>query len=141
MTETTTTTICPSCGSGKIGNNLGETDDGHRFCDDCGWKGGKSQLITVPLPKDSMSLDASNDRALLIARHMSEQYLKLIYEKASPAIGRCILQAGLVGKKDTKGLTRMLRAACMGAHKATLEEAEQLAAAAALQSIRGDAKK
>jgi hypothetical protein len=81
----------------------------------------------VPLPANPHSLEVDQDRALEIAKHMSEQYMKLLYQSASPIVGQCILQAGLVGKKDTKNLTRMLRAACRGAHKATLDEAEAIA--------------
>lgn len=55
------------------------------------------------------------------------QYMKLLYAAASQVIGQCILQAGLVGRRDTKNLARMIRAACRGAHKATLDEAEAIA--------------
>lgn len=101
--------------------------DGNYECMDCGWKGNAKQLVAVPLPENPLSLDIDQDRALDIARSMSEQYMRLLYEGASQAIGQCILQAGLVGKQDTKNLARMLRAACRGAHKATLEEAEAIA--------------
>jgi hypothetical protein len=72
-------------------------------------------------------LEIDQDRALEIAKHMSEQYMKLIYANASKIIGQCILQAGLVGKKDARNLARMIRAACKGAHKATLDEADAIA--------------
>jgi hypothetical protein len=58
---------------------------------------------------------------------MAEQYMQLLYVGASKVIGAAILQAGLCGQRDTQNLTRMIRAACMGAHKATLEEAEKIA--------------
>lgn len=80
----------------------------------------------MPLPKNPHSLDIDPDRAMDIARHMSEQYMQLLYQGASQSIGQCILQAGLVGKRDTKHLARMIRAACRGAHKATLDEAEAI---------------
>jgi hypothetical protein len=83
--------------------------------------------VAVPLPSNPLSLEIDQDRALEIAKHMSEQYMKLLYQGASPAIGQCILQAGLVGKQDSKSLARLLRAACRGAHKATLDEAEAIA--------------
>lgn len=53
--------------------------------------------------------------------------MKLLYQGASQPIGQCILQAGLVGRQDHKTLARLLRAACRGAHRATLEEAEAIA--------------
>ncbi|MHC4507734.1 MAG: hypothetical protein ACYTAO_02085 [Planctomycetota bacterium] len=83
--------------------------------------------MAVPLPANPHSLEVDQDRALEIAKHMSEQYMKLLYQGASQVIGQCILQAGLVGKQDSKSLARMLRAACRGAHKATLDEAEAIA--------------
>jgi hypothetical protein len=89
--------------------------------------GNEAQLVAVPIPKNPLSLEIDQDRALEIAKHMSEQYMQLLYQGASESIGACILQAGLVGRKDTKSLTRLLRAACMGAHKATLDEAEKIA--------------
>lgn len=79
------------------------------------------------MPENPHSLEVDQDRALEIAKHMSEQYMKLLYSGASQAIGQCILQAGLVGKRDSKALARLLRAACRGAHKATLDEAEAIA--------------
>jgi hypothetical protein len=84
-------------------------------------------LVAVPLPKNPNSLEIDQDRAMEVAKHMSEQYMKLLYATASQTIGVCILQAGLVGKKDSVNLARMLRAACRGAHKATLDEAEAIA--------------
>lgn len=118
--------MCPVCGSGKVAKTPEGRDNGLIECQDCDWRGGEAQLVSVPLPADELSLDISDDRALAIARHMSEQYMRLIYSDASQVIGSCILRAGLVGKRDTKGLTRLLRAACTGAHKATLEEAEKI---------------
>ena len=96
-------------------------------CTDCGWKGNAAQLVVVPLPTNPLSLEVNQDKALEIAKHMAQQYMKLLYQGAAKPIGQCILQAGLVGRQDTKHLTRMIRAACMGAYKATLEEAENIA--------------
>jgi hypothetical protein len=93
---------------------------------DCGWIGQRPQLIAVPLPTNPLSLEINQDKALEILKHMSEQYMKLLYQSASKAIGQSILQSGLVGRSDTKNFTRLLRAACLGAHKATLEEAEAI---------------
>ena len=83
--------------------------------------------MSVKLPNDQHSLTIEQDQALDIARQMSENYMALIYSEASQIIGRCILQAGLVGRRDTKNLSRLLRTACLGAHRATLEEADKVA--------------
>lgn len=83
--------------------------------------------MRVPLPSNPHSLEIDQDRALEIAKQMSRQYMELLFRGASETIGQCILQAGLVGKRDTKSLARLLRAACLGAHKATLDEAENIA--------------
>lgn len=101
--------------------------DGNYECMDCSWKGNEQQLIAVPLPQNPLSLELDQDRALEIARHMAKQYMQLLYAGASQPIGQCILQAGLVGKQDSKNLARLLRAACLGAFKATLNEAEAIA--------------
>lgn|GEM_PF-5522466 len=87
-------------------------------------------MITVPIPSNPNTLEIDEDRALDIARQMSEQYMKLLYANASKIIGTCILQAGLVGMRDHRNLARMMRAACKGAHRATLEEAESIASEA-----------
>lgn len=96
-------------------------------CLDCGWKGNAEQLIAVPLPTNPLSLEVNQDRALEIAKHMAKQYMQLLYAGAAQPIGQCILQAGLVGRQDNKNLARMIRAACLGAFKATLNEAEDIA--------------
>lgn len=83
--------------------------------------------MTVPLPANPLALEIDQDRALEIARHMAGQYMKLLYQGVAHPIGTCILQAGLVSARDSKALTRLIRAACLGAHRATLEEAEAIA--------------
>lgn len=92
-------------------------------CQDCNWTGTNKELLEVPVQANPNSLDINPDQALEIARAMSTNYMQLLYQHVSPAIGAAIMQAGFVGKNDTKNLTRMIRAAARGAHAATLEEA------------------
>ena len=80
----------------------------------------------MPIPKNPNSLEIDQDGALEIAKHISKQYMLLLYKDASQVLGRCILQAGLVGKQDSKNLGRMIKAACVGAHQSTLLEAESI---------------
>jgi hypothetical protein len=130
--STTMTSICPACGSGKVvavlGAAVGKTGlDAHKMaCQDCPWEGTNKELLQVPLPERPNALDISPDQALELAREMSTNYMKLLYQIASTSVGACIMQAGFVGKNDTKSLTRMIRAACKGAHHATLEEADKI---------------
>lgn len=123
MTEMTT--ICPSCGSGKVSPHQ-DNNEVHE-CAECGWVGQARQLVQVPLPKNPNSLEINENRALDIAREMSKKYMELLYAGASQPIGQCLLQAGMVGRRDVKNMTRMIRAACLGAHKATLDEADAIA--------------
>jgi hypothetical protein len=118
-----TTLVCPECASGKV---VIDEDSNKADCQDCGWVGVPKNLISVPMPLSGESLAIDPDRALEIARKMSERYMELLYKVAAKPIGNCIFNVGLVGRKDTEGLTRLLRAACKGAHKATLEEAENI---------------
>lgn len=130
--STATTSICPSCGSGKVVAVLGRAVDkigieAHKMCcQDCDWEGTNRELLQVPMPERPNSLDISPDQALELAREMSINYMKLLYQNASTPIGGCIMQAGFVGKTDTESLTRMIRAACKGAHTATLDEAGKI---------------
>ena len=115
--------MCPACASGKV-----VEEEGKASCQDCGWEGTADKLIVVPVPTDTGSLEINQDQALEIAKKMSEEYMKLIYKTVSVVIGRCIMATGLVGRRDTTNLTRLIRAACFGAHRATFDEVEKIAA-------------
>ena len=95
-------------------------------CDECGWLGTEKQLVSVPIPKNPFSIEIHPDTALDAAKQISEQYFLLMSKVAGPVIGQCIVQAGLVGRKDVKNLAKLIRAACLGAHKATLDEANKI---------------
>ncbi len=45
---------------------------------------------------------------------------------AAQPLGLAMIQSGMVGQKDKKSLTRMIRAATLGAFKATLDEVEKI---------------
>jgi len=68
----------------------------------------------------------SQDRALEIAAAISKEFMEAIYLNVSPVIGKAILDADLVGVKDSNNLTRLIRAACLAAHKGTMEEVEKI---------------
>jgi hypothetical protein len=75
-------------------------------------------------------LEISQDRALEIAAAISKEYMLAIYMTVSPVIGKAILDADLVGVKDSKNLARLIRAACLAAHRGTLEEVEKISSEA-----------
>ena len=55
------TTICPSCGSGKVRRT--QSDESY-VCDDCGWKGTKESLVSVKLPNDQHTLTIEQDQVV-----------------------------------------------------------------------------
>jgi hypothetical protein len=83
-------------------------------------------LIEVPLPTNPNSLDLREDRALHVAQQISHNLLLLLAQKASPAIGLCIIEAGICGRKDVQSMKRLIKAACEGTHKAILDEADKI---------------
>lgn len=120
------TSICPKCGSGKVRIQMVDSDDARAECTNCDWVGTRKDAVSVELPKNPFSLDVDQDRALEIAKQISIEFLHQLYQHASQPIGLALILSGMVGRKDTQGLTRLLRAACLGAHKAALEEAEAI---------------
>lgn len=127
MTDGLKTHVCPECGSGKVeisGSII--TDTALAKCSACGWEGTKEKLISAFVP--NLPGDLSQDAALSIAQEVSDLYMKLLAQYAGHQIGLAIVQSGIVGVHDKDSLTRLLRAACIGAHKATLEEVESMQA-------------
>lgn len=90
--------------------------------------GPKSNLIEAVIPTNPLTFEVDQDAALETARQISIRFMKLLYMRVSTPLGRCLLDAGMCGRLDTEGLTRMIRASCIGAHRAALEEAEKIAA-------------
>jgi hypothetical protein len=64
------------------------------------------------------------DTCLGIANDVAKTYMRLIAQHAARGLGLAMVQAGIVGPKQPKELTRLIRAASLGAHRATLEEVE-----------------
>ena len=104
-----------------------DSDEARAECMDCGWVGMRKDTIAVEMPSNPLSFEIDQDRALEIARQIAIDFMRLLYKHASTPIGLCLIESGMVGRKDTAGLTRILRAACLGAHKAALNEAEAIA--------------
>jgi hypothetical protein len=128
-----TVQLCPKCGSGKVEHSGGieaSPEISLYKCLQCGWEGAKNQLIVAqPQAPDAQIVEvlSTPDMALGIAQEVSKQYLLTLSEEASGAIGRAMLRAGIVGgKEDPKYLGRLIRAATLAAHKATLTEIEAI---------------
>ena len=109
--------LCPVCGSGKTQYQTALFDaEVTAHCTSCDWKGTKKDLVITEVKEESA--DPQLDAALAI----SQLYFQQLAKTASKAIGLAIVESSLIGKKDTKSMSRLLRAACLGAHRATLEE-------------------
>jgi hypothetical protein len=106
--------LCPQCGSNKIEQDiLGTRAD----CAACGWDGKPSELAAAKVDTNALS----------IATQVSAQYLLHLSQKASPEIAKAMIVAGVVGGKEPKEvLARIIRAATMGAHSATLTEIDAI---------------
>jgi hypothetical protein len=122
--------VCPECASAKV--ELGDLvgDEMEATCSNCGWKGKHKDLIGAgakenQIVQGAMSIDDPSV-ALAIAKEVSVSYMRLLAKHAGQAIGLAMVQSGMVGAKDPQSLTRLIKAACGGAHKATLEEVENI---------------
>lgn len=118
--------LCPECGSGKT--ELGELvgDDMKATCTNCGWEGTHKDLVSAAPEEPAPGTIVQPDQAQGIAEEVAKVYMNLLAQHAGQPIGLAMVQAGLVGLKDGKRLARLIRAACLGAHKATLEEVENI---------------
>lgn len=121
--------LCPKCGSGKVeleGTLL--AGGASAFCQSCGWWGTQKELVTTSMEQvlkanaNAEDLVAGGDAGTAIALMVAKDFMTKLSEYASQPIGLAMIASGLVGRKDVKTLTRVLRAACLGAHKAALEE-------------------
>lgn len=127
MNEPLTFEVCPSCGSGKV--EVGSAiihANAPAECKACGWSGRKEELMTAATPSGELTDDLNPDAALGIAQEVSKAYMTMLAQHAGQPIGLAMVQSGVVGVQDKDSLTRLIRAACMGAHKATLEEVEAM---------------
>lgn len=124
--------VCPECGSGKI-KYAGEliSADMAVSCLSCGWRGTHGALMAVAadeakVMEKSQEIFGTPDLALGIAQEVSRAYLVLLSKMAAQPIGLAMIEAGVIGKEQPKELTRLIRSACLAAHKATLEEIETI---------------
>jgi hypothetical protein len=85
----------------------------------------KELLVAEPEAPESSIVEVlgTSDMALGIAQEVSKNYLLFLSESASAEIGRAMVRAGVVGgKENPKELGRIIRAATLAAHAATLKE-------------------
>lgn len=123
-----TVKLCPACGSGKIVNHMMDPDDGYRRCSNCNWTGGESDLITAPIPENPNCLKLNGDAAKNVLEQISRNLLILLAKYSGHPLGVAIVQAGLCGRLDKTNLARLIKAGCLGAHKAVLDEADKISA-------------
>lgn len=113
--------LCPKCGSGKTENTPVSQK---AKCLSCGWEGTSGALLVSALNEVPLGLEAT-DLPLVIAKAVSEQYLLLLAKYAATAIGKAMLESGVIGGKESpKLISRLIRSATLAAHTATLTELE-----------------
>lgn len=107
--------LCPVCGSGKVlaAKGLGDSVK----CTSCEWSGQASDTVSRPM---------GLGQAESIAEAVASTYLQVLAIYAGSLIGRAMVDSGLVTINDRASLTRLIKAATLGAHKATLEEIEKI---------------
>jgi len=117
--------LCPKCGSGKL-----ELLHDVATCQACGEQTSmKELLVAKPEAPESSIVEVlgTTDMALGIAQEIAKNYLLHLHKGAAKEIGKAMVNSGLVGgKENPKELGRIIRAATMAAHKATLEEMEAI---------------
>lgn len=108
--------VCPKCASSKI--DFGELIGGgvNVGCSNCGWVGKRRDMLQ----------SGTAASPLEIAEKISLEYMRLLAKYTANIMGRAMVQAGIVGAKDPERLARLIKAACHGAHRATLEEVEKM---------------
>lgn len=122
--------VCPSCASAKIDQVKIVGRDSDVSCSACGWAGKYRELIgavTRPGYKaPGLSLLDDMSEALEIAQEVALTYMRILAKDVGRPMGLAMLQAGVVGAHDTESMARLIKAACKGAHKATLDEIEKM---------------
>ena len=119
--------FCPKCGSGKVSlHDTSEMDisQGTASCMECSWEGKRTELLSGAVEGEGILRHP--DDALEVVRAVAKQYFQALAENAGGPIGKALVKAGIVGIQDTKTLARLIKAACVGAHIATLNELEDI---------------
>ena len=109
--------VCPKCAGAKLTTIDLVASDVLVSCKSCGWRGKYKDLVTAEVK------DMEPEK---VAEDVSKEYLRLLAKYNGRPMGLSMIQAGIVGAKDPKYLSRLIRAACLGAHKATLDEIEKI---------------
>jgi hypothetical protein len=107
--------LCPQCGSGKISRTtpLGDIIK----CDGCGWAGKESSVMVTRV--DATSLE--------VALAVAQRFLVALTAEASLPVGRAMFHAGLIQRDtDSTFVGRLVKAAIVAAHRATLEEVDKI---------------
>jgi hypothetical protein len=107
-------TLCPECSSNKVEADVLNVE---AECSSCGWKGPTKSLIVTMIGEDQLA----------IAERVSHDLLVLFSRFVTPAIGSCMVAAGLVGARtDREVLTRILKNSTVAAHEKALQTIEQI---------------
>jgi len=119
--------VCPECGSAKIEDFHLQIEHSNKRvqCLQCGWRGKDDDLLTVDASQVTQG-GITMDAAMVVSEKVAEDFLRFLAKDAGQPIGLAMVNAGLVGLKDSKKLARLIRAACLGAHKGTLDEINQI---------------
>jgi len=122
--------ICPVCASAKVDSVRLVGRDIDAACSNCGWEGKYKDLIDAGI-KDRQIIEnivsvGADSIALKIVAEVSATYLTLLAKYAGRPIGLALMESGVVGRKDPASLARLIKAACEGAHRATLDEIEKM---------------
>lgn len=124
--------VCPICASAKIDMVRVEPDveSDEVACSNCGWTGKHRDLINAAVQEDQIInravVSGASSMATEIAAEVAAGYLQALAKYAGRPIGLALVESGIVGTRDTKSIARLLRAACKGAHRATLAEVEKM---------------
>lgn len=118
--------ICPVCASAKVDKVQLVGSDSEVACSNCGWSGKYKEVIEAGVKERQIveNIVGIGDESLAvkIAMEVSTTYLTLLVNYAGRHIGLALVESGVVGVKDSPSLARLIKAACEGAHKATLDE-------------------
>jgi len=122
--------VCPVCASAKIDKVRSVGSDSEVACANCGWSGEYKEALEAGV-KDRQILEnivsiGGDPLAMKIAEEVATTYLVFLAQYAGRPIGLALMESGVVGRKDSKSLARLIKAACRGAHKATLDEIEKM---------------
>lgn len=122
--------VCPVCASAKIDKVRSVGSDSEVACANCGWSGEYKEALEAGV-KDRQILEnivsiGGDPLAMKIAEEVATTYFVFLAQYAGRPIGLALMESGVVGREDSKSLARLIKAACRGAHKATLDEIEKM---------------